>query len=195
MTAVSTFVTLLTGGGLALVGALTGAVITQVSTAAIARENRREARRMALKTFQRDTLIALQDSAITLLESEFQDVIRSAARPDPPLVARAALAERRSFRDKKAAFQVTSSQVLLLASRVRDDELRERVTSLLTAMGEAVDAAIERGDDDVEAGLVGRIWGEQVQILQRAGHLIRTLDELDDPDVDQAVLGARGGAA
>jgi hypothetical protein len=113
MTAVSTFVTLLTGGGLALVGVLTGAVITQVSTAAIARENRREARRMALKTFQRDTLIALQDSAITLLESAFQDVIRSAARPDPPLVAGAALAERRSFRDKKAAFQVTSSQVLL----------------------------------------------------------------------------------
>ena len=154
---------LLTGGGLTLVGTLLGAVVNQRFALQIGREARREERRLAVKSFQRDTLVALQDSVAELLDR------RSAAwRPTD------SEADRRTAVD---AYEATALRIRMLASRVRDEPLRAAAHSLLEA--EAKWNESRERQPFVHASVAGQMASAMRAMYDRAGELIRTLDEIE----------------
>jgi hypothetical protein len=116
-------VVLLTGGGLALIGTVLGALITQVFAVRLGRETRREERRMAVKSFQRDTLVALQDGVARTM-----DLSRASqtAQGDERAVAR-------------AEYDSAALHVRMLSTRVRDEQLRSAVTTFLEVHRERLD--------------------------------------------------------
>jgi hypothetical protein len=163
-------VILLTGGGLALLGTVLGALITQVFTAAAARQSRREARRVALKTFQRDTLVALQDNVVAM-NVLFRDVssMRGAAEQTDA-----------EYREQSSRYRAATMQVRMLASRVRDTELREAVEGLLHAHDKWL-----KSDTGIAPADVARSATDgMAAVLGRAGHLIRTMDELEEAETE-----------
>jgi hypothetical protein len=154
-------VVLLTGGGLALLGTVLGALITQTFTIRFGRETRREERRLAIKSFQRDTLVTLQDRVIEL--SDLTSAVRRAQRDEGDEGDEGA-------RDE---YRTAAQRVRMLASRVRDEQLRSDVHKLL----ETYDALLERG---MTRGVVRRLEDSRRSIYDRAGELIRTLDRIDE---------------
>ena len=151
-------VVLLTGGGLALIGTVLGALITQVFAVRIGREARREERRMAVKTFQRDTLVALQDAAVELAELafSFEDGVESDAL--------------------RLKFDTSASHLQMLGSRVRDEHLRKAVDTHVNGLSELV-----KRDDQVRNpnALIDAMLAQE-DLQDRAGQLIRTLDAIDE---------------
>jgi hypothetical protein len=153
-------VVLLTGGGLALIGTVLGALITQVFSLRLNRETRREARRMAVKSFQRDTLVALQDNV-----AETIDLFRAVRRLEPGDELAAA----------QAKYDASALRVRMLASRIRDEELRGAVGTFL-----------EGHDEWMKAGpmpnrsMLQKISSSVAEIYDRAGLLIQTLDAIDE---------------
>jgi hypothetical protein len=164
---------LVTGGGLAVVGTVLGALITQTFTIRLGRENRREARRLAVKSFQRDTLVLHQDAVLELLHL---DRAMRRAHDD---------AEQGDVVEERDA---AALRVRMLASRVRDESLRTQVHELLEA-----DDAISQWDEEAreEGGAGLRILPRHFlqrktkamrAIYDRAGQLIRSLDEIDEAE-------------
>jgi ribosomal protein L4 len=155
-------VVLLTGGGLALVGTVLGALITQVFSLRLNRETRREARRMAVKSFQRDTLVALQDNVAETVEL-FRVARNLEKGPEDEYAAARAKYDAEAFR------------VRMLASRIRDEELRS-----------AVGTYLEGHDEWMQVGgiphrsMLQKISSSAAEIYDRAGLLIRTLDAIDE---------------
>jgi hypothetical protein len=131
-------VILLTGGGLAIVGTVVGAIVTQVFTTKMARESRREARRVALKSFQRETLVALQDNVVALNLAS-AEVVESAAK-----YSRGELSTE-EYEPLKAAYRERRFRLRMLASRVRDEQIRGGVDALLRSQDRSLEA-IENPD-------------------------------------------------
>ena len=161
-------IVLLTGGGLALIGTVLGALITQVFAVRIGREARREERRLAVKTFQRDTLVALQDDLVEAMN------LFEAARKlrDGPTD---------EFEGAKSTFETVARRVEMHATRVRDERLRTAVMAWLRSSRkdfEPTDGArrIYTASDIREAMFTTHT------IYDRAGELIRTLDAVDEPE-------------
>jgi hypothetical protein len=151
----------LTGGGLALIGTVLGALITQVFSLRLNRETRREARRMAVKSFQRDTLVALQDNVAETIE-----LFRA---------ARNLKEEEDEYAAARAKYDAAALRVRMLSSRIRDEELRSAVGTFLDAHDEWLKAG---------GGILGRSSAQTItrsvgEIYDRAGLLIRTLDAID----------------
>jgi hypothetical protein len=169
-------IVLLTGGGLALIGTVLGALITQVFTIRIGREARREERRLAVKTFQRDTLVALQDDLVEAMN------LFEAAR----MLHEVPEAE---FAAARAEFEKVARRVEMHATRVRDDELRANVNTWLSSKREVLDA-IEKSEGMIEktkkpiipSSAIRHAAGSVHSVYDRAGELIRTLDAIDEPD-------------
>jgi hypothetical protein len=161
-------IVLLTGGGLALIGTVLGALITQVFTIRIGREARREERRLAVKTFQRDTLVALQDDLVEAMN------LFEAAR----MLHQGPEAE---FAAARAEFEKVARRVEMHATRVRDDELRANVNTWLRSEREVLDA-IEKNEGMIPASAIRHAAGSVHSVYDRAGELIRTLDAIDEPD-------------
>jgi len=159
---------LLTGGGLAVIGTVAGALITQTFTLRLGRENRREARRLAVKSFQRDTLVVLQDAVLALIDLD--RLARNSVDADhDDLVAK---------RDAAAL------RVRMLGSRVRDESLRTKVDELLEAdreMWQEDERAREEGRrfNFPNRSQLQRKTASMRAIYDRAGELIRSLDEID----------------
>jgi hypothetical protein len=162
---------LVTGGGLAVVGTVLGALITQTFTIRLGRENRREARRLAVKSFQRDTLVLLQDAVLALIDLD-------------QAVRHALDASDADHGDAVAKRGAAALRVRMLASRVRDENLRSRVHELL----EADEAIWQRDEGSRKEGarlkilprdLLQRKTASMRAIYDRAGELIRSLDEID----------------
>ena len=124
-------IVLLTGGGLALIGTVLGALITQVFTIRIGREARREERRLAVKTFQRDTLVALQDDLVAAMNL-FEAARITAQGPET------------EFANARAEFEQMARRVEMHSTRVRDDQLRAHVNVWLSSEREVLDAIEKR---------------------------------------------------
>jgi hypothetical protein len=169
---------LLTGGGLALLGTVLGALITQVFTAAAARHSRREARRVTLKTFQRDTLVVLQDNVVAM-NVLFEDLRSMRGAADQ---------SEAEHRGQSSHYRAATMQVRMLASRVRDTELREAVDGLLDAHAKWL-----RWDEGIPPRdiLQGVTTGMRA-VLGRAGQLIRTMDELEEAEKQAEAKSDRG---
>ena len=170
---------LLTGGGLALLGTVLGALITQVFAAAAARQSRSEARRVALKSFQRDTLVALQDNivAMDVVFDELRAMRRSGDQGD---------AAEQSGRPSE--YHAAASHVAMLASRIRDTELREAVKRLLAAN----DKYLNLSGKIVPADIIRDTAKGTSAVVDRAGHLIRTMDELEEAETNGEAKSDRG---
>ena len=175
-------VILLTGGGLAIVGTMVGVIVTQVFTTKMARESRREARRLALKTFQRETLVALQDDVVALNLAS-AEVKKFAAK-----YSRGELSSE-EYEPLKAAYRERSFRVRMLASRIRDEQLRGGVDALLRVQHEMLEDAENPDRARPEPGENPfRRSFEHVQhtrlgmaaVVDRAGQLIRSMDELEE---------------
>ena len=166
---------LLTGGGLAVIGTVAGAFITQTFTLRLGRENRREARRLAVKSFQRDTLVLLQDAVLELL-----DLRRALSR---------AYHDSDGDRDDLVAKRDAADlRIRMLGSRVRDESLRTQVDELLEAE-EEISQREERARREGKAILAIPTRSIMQQktfamraIYDRAGELIRSLDEIDETE-------------
>ena len=161
-------IVLLTGGGLALIGTVLGALITQVFAVRIGREARREERRLAVKTFQRDTLVALQDDLVEAMN------LFEAAR----LLRRDPGAE---FAHARIDYENVARRVEMHATRVRDDDLRAHVQEWLSSEREYLDA-VENNKGIIPASAIRKAAGSVGPIYDRAGELIRTLDAIDEPE-------------
>jgi len=162
---------LVTGGGLAVVGTVLGALITQTFTIRLGRENRREARRLAVKSFQRDTLVSLQDAVLELFD--LGDAVRQ-AHDAPDADHEAAVAKRRA----------AALRVRMLASRVRDESLRRQAHELLEAeeaTWQMDEGARREGKRRaiLTRGILQQKTTAMRAIYDRAGELIRSLDEID----------------
>jgi hypothetical protein len=155
---------LLVGGGLGLVATLAGALVTQWNATRLDAEARKEARRMAVKTFQRDALVALQQAALDLQART--DALRRAEGSDGEPAA-------------EDARQVARLQVAMFASRVRDEDLRQGVRDLLDSE-DFVFKSRKTGDRIIPAAVIRQRMRATHMIYDRAGELIRTLDELDE---------------
>jgi hypothetical protein len=168
-------IVLLTGGGLALIGTVLGALITQVFTIRIGREARREERGLAVKTFQRDTLVAVQDDLVEAMNL-FEAARMLKQSPDAEFVA------------ARAEFEKVARRVEMHATRVRDNELRAHVSLWLTSEREALDAIEtskgirEAKKTIVPASAIRHAQGSVHSIYDRAGELIRTLDAIDEAE-------------
>jgi hypothetical protein len=163
---------LLTGGGLAVIGTVAGALITQTFTLRLGRENRREARRLAVKSFQRDTLVLLQDAVLELLDLRRVAHDGSEAEQD----------------DAVAKHDAAALRVRMLASRVRDESLRTQVHELLEAertISQRDEQARQEGDTMLRIlprNLLQQKTTAMRAIYDRAGQLIRSLDEIDEAE-------------
>jgi hypothetical protein len=156
-------VVLLTGGGLALIGTVLGALITQVFAVRIGRENRREERRMAVKSFQRDTLVALQDSVADVMGlSEVARDLKGGPEAE--------------YESARTSYRAETLRVRMLASRIRDDELRSATKDFL----EGHDAWLYGGSTILTRTAAQKLTASVRAIYDRAGHLIRTLDAIDE---------------
>jgi hypothetical protein len=161
-------IVLLTGGGLALIGTVLGALITQVFAVRLGREARREERRLAVKTFQRDTLVALQDDLVEAMN--LFDTAR-ALRKGPEA----------EFASARSEYERAARRVGMHATRVRDDHLRAAVNEWLSSQREYLDA-VENNKGIVPASTIRKAARSVRPIYDRAGELIRTLDAIDEPD-------------
>ncbi len=113
---------------------------------------------MAVKTFQRDTLVALQDAAVELGELAFS--FEEGAESDAV----------------RLKFDTAASHLEMLGSRVRDEHLRKAVNAHVNGLAELVkrDDQVRNADAVMDAALA-------LEDLQnRAGQLIRTLDAIDE---------------
>jgi len=172
-------IVLLTRGGLALIGTVLGALITQVFAVRIGRETRREERRMAVKTFQRDTLVAVQDDLLDAMNLfEKARGLRNGPKDE--------------FAAARREFESVARRVQMHATRVRDEQLRSAVNTWIGS---------ERGwFDDIET--VGMVTASTIrkaalsvhQIHDRAGELIRTLDAIDEPESPVARMRGLAGS-
>ena len=159
-------VVLLTGGGLALIGTILGALITQVFAVRIGREARREERRMAVKSFQRDTLVALQDTA-----TKSNDLLVAAIRTldDPRHTGSDAFAAEETFYSE-------CRRLRMLGTRIRDDELRSAVEDYIDLLDR------QRREPRSKIRFESSHIHAEKQLYERAGQLIQTLDAIDDAE-------------
>lgn len=160
-------IVLLTGGGLALIGTVLGALITQVFAVRIGREARREERRLAVKTFQRDTLVALQDDVVEAMNLfEAARLLRQGPEEE--------------YADARIAYEKVARRVSMHATRVRDDELRASVRDWVSSDREYFDAV--DNNRPITASTIRKTAHAVRSIRDRAGELIRTLDAIDEPE-------------
>ena len=117
---------------------------------------------MAVKSFQRDTLVAVQDRVIQL------DVLLRAA-------LRAAGRERE---DAKAELDAAAGELRMLATRIRDQELRAAVNTRLKDQEQALEREESRRFP-TRAEQQQRMVTAQA-VYDRAGLLIQTLDAIDE---------------
>lgn len=156
-------IALLTGGGLALLGTVLGALITQVFAARLERERRSEARLLAVRTFQRDTLVALQDDVV-----EADNLFQTAQ----------GLWGSEEFAASWSAYESVSRRVVMHGTRVRDDYLRAAVTTWVQSRRGWLDDKESTGI--VSAKTIRKTIYSVRAVHDRAGELIRTLDAIDD---------------
>jgi hypothetical protein len=131
------WIVLLTGGGLAIIGTVVGAFVTYASNARLGRETRREARRVAVKSFQRDALVALQQAVVELFEATgpvLFDLARQAEGHEPTDVE-----AQRAVNNAVITYNICQLRVRMLASRIRDDTLRAAAHDFLDAHEEIVE--------------------------------------------------------
>jgi len=139
------------------------------------RERRSDERRERLVTrrndFQRETLLALQEASQKLLRntgaSHHQDVIayRTTGKWQ----------RQQSTDDLSNDFLRLTTETMLLASRVRDDEVRGLADRLRTEA-----SAVNFSIDESEAESCITAAGDtQSALIQRIGEIVRGLDEAD----------------
>jgi hypothetical protein len=160
-------IALLTGGGLALLGTVLGALITQAFTIRIGREQRREARLMELRTFQRDTLVSLQDELVDA-DNLYQKAYD--------------LKDSDGFAEAWSDYEVVARRLTMHGTRVRDDYLRAAVDAWLDARREWHDAVVAPGTTILTASTIRKLQYSVNAVHDRAGELIRTLDAIDDAE-------------
>ena len=155
------------------VGVVVGGVITGILTLGteVVRANkqadldgakRSDDRRLAMNTFQRETLLALQDAM-----NDLNGVVVK-LMADRPTVADPGSLSR--YEQTVNDYRLTSASVILLTTRVADDEVREFTTEFVKGV-----SALTRAGDDAERqeafNVAGRWSGKAIQ---RSGELIRS---------------------
>lgn len=139
------------------------------------RERRREERRERLKTrrddFQRDTLLALQVSSQKLLRnagaSLHQDVVAHRAT---------GIWQRQQLPGTLADDQLQlSTEIMLLASRIRDDHVRTLAGQLRTT-ADSVGASSD--ETEAEHRMMAAATTQQA-LIDRIGTLVREMDDAD----------------
>jgi hypothetical protein len=151
-------------GIVGVVGTLAGGLLAWAGAARVARDDRREARQVAAKTFQRDTLVNLTDALLEIHVS--LDALRRSVDAD----------ERLGI---EARYRAADLRVRVLAARVRDDRLRVDVERLLGEFRDwkqhivPVESVVPQGQRDSKA----KAESLNRSVSERAGELIRTLDE------------------
>jgi hypothetical protein len=163
-----TMITLLAGGALTILTAWLADNRLNKRERESRREEQQERLQVRRSEFQRDTLLDLQNTSQGLLRNagalHFQSVL---AVHEAGERGRKPLSENLS--DEHLQLQ---TRVMLLASRVRDDEIRELVDALKAGTSSVIFAKSE-----VESrALFMQIMETQSQLLVRTGELIRSLD-------------------
>jgi hypothetical protein len=132
-----------------------------------------------VKTFQRDTLVALQDDLVEAMN------LFEAAR----MLKKGPETE---FAVARTEFEKVARRVEMHATRVRDDELRVHVNEWLSSEREVLEA-IEKNTGIIPASAIRNAASSVHSIYDRAGELIRTLDAIDQPE-DLSVTPTRRGS-
>ena len=139
------------------------------------RERRREERRERLVTrrndFQRETLLALQDASQKLLRntgaSLHQDVVAHRTT---------GTWQRQQLPDDLSNDRLRlTTETMLLASRVRDDEVRALADRLRT---QTAVVGLSSGENEAESRMMAAA-DTQGALIQRIGEIVRGLDEAD----------------
>ncbi|WP_142235860.1 hypothetical protein [Allostella humosa] len=135
------------------------------------REERNERQVMRRNEFQRETLLALQIASQNLVRnagaSLHQDILAHRAT---------SIWQRQQLPPGLSDDLLRlTTETMLLASRVRDDEVRVLADRLRSQVAE-----IGLSSDEVEAkGRMINTVSTQTALTQRIGQLVRTLDEVD----------------
>ena len=80
------------------------------------------------------------------------------------------------YESARTSYRAGTLRVRMLASRVRDDELRSAVKNFL----EGEDEWVYAGPKILTGSAARKLTGSVRAIYDRAGHLIRTLDAIDE---------------
>jgi hypothetical protein len=168
-------IALLTGGGLALLGTVLGVFITQIFALRLGREQRREARLVEVRTFQRDTLVALQDEIV-----DAENLFEQASN----------LRKTEDFAVAWSDYEKVARRVSMHGTRVRDEYLRAAVKTWLEARNEWHGAIVSQGP--ITAATIRKTQYSVLAVHERAGELIRTLDAIDEAEDQSAPQDGKG---
>lgn len=139
------------------------------------RERRREERRERLvarrNDFQRETLLELQSASQQLLRSS------GAALHNDTMAYRATGVWQRQLLAEELSDDILrlTTQTMLLSSRIRDEEIRTLADRLRSHVAQS---GVSRSEAEAELEVSAAAAAQQA-LIQRAGLLLRDLDDLD----------------
>jgi hypothetical protein len=148
--------------GVVVGGLITGLVSIRLETirsdkaSALDGARRHDDRRLALDQFQRETLLALQEAVGDVNAHMIRHRLRfEGVIPEP---------------ETSETYRVATGKVIMLRSRVMDEQVRQSAADFIQAVGEMTGT---RDATSAEAGL-GIAAGHARKVIERSGELIRT---------------------